>query len=219
MENKEELFQQSLAGKKIPVLSLDYKWHRLFTQTGVMTPEIKEDQEKLNELLKKQGKANTQIKNLSLYKKKLMAEIVELSEGIGTGENSAALAEHKRLVEECNEKIEEYQDQSMELPREIDQTNKRLMLATMELCYDMIQRNTQEIQEITAWVDAMRVELKKKVVKKQEKIIWNQELYAYMHDIFGPEVIEMFDMQYFSKYYMNNDKNNNKGEANKTVEN
>ena len=202
MEDRDDLFEQSLEGKKIPVLSLDHKWHRLFTQTGRSTPEIKKLQEQLNDLLKQQGKANTQLKNMGLYRKKLMDEIVELSGGIDTGETTAQLAEHKRLVEECKEKIEEYQDQVMDLPREIDSVNKQLMLATMRLCYEMIRQNTEEIKEISAWLDEIRVELKKKVVKKQEKIIWNQELYSYMHDIFGPEVIEIFDMEYFSEYYI-----------------
>lgn len=220
MSDKGEYFEQALSGKKIPVLSLDHKWHRLFTQTGVSTKEINDLQEELNELLKKQGKANTQLKSLGLYKKKLMDEIVELSEGINSGENTKELAEHKRLLEEANRKMEEYRDQNMDLPREIDACNKKLMLSTMELCYDMIQENTEEIKEISAWVDEIRVELKKRVVKKQEKIIWNKELYSYMHDIFGPEVIEIFDMEYFSEYYIKEDGNDNKtreGDAKETA--
>ena len=213
MSDKGEFFEQALAGKKIPVLSLDHKWHRLFTQTGVSTKEINDLQEELNELLKKQGKANTQLKSLGLYKKKLMDEIVELSEGINSGENVKELAEHKRLLEEANQKMDEYRDQNMDLPREIDACNKKLMLATMELCYDMIQENTEEIKEISAWVDEIRVELKKRVVKKQEKIIWNKELYSYMHDIFGPEVIEIFDMEYFSEYYIKEDGKDKEADA------
>lgn len=36
----------------------------------------------------------------------------------------------------------------------------------------------------------------KKVVRKKEKEAVNARLYAYMHDIFGAEVIELFDMEY-----------------------
>ena len=42
----------------------------------------------------------------------------------------------------------------------------------------------------------MRIDLKKNVVRKQQKEVYNQNLYTYMHDIFGPEVIEIFDMKY-----------------------
>ena len=34
------------------------------------------------------------------------------------------------------------------------------------------------------------------MIRKQEREWLNQEMYAYMHDIFGPEVIEIFDMTY-----------------------
>ncbi len=212
MDEKLELFEKSLEGKRIPVLSLDHKWHRLFTQTGKITPEISRLQDELNELLKQQGKVNTQLKQLGLYKKKLMGEVMELSGGIDTGESQSALAEHKRLLEDCNKKIEDFQDESLDLPHQIDDVNKRLMLSTMELCYEMISQNTEEIKEISAWLDEVRVELKKKVVKKQEKIIWNKELYSYMHDIFGPEVIEIFDMEYFSEYYIKEKDENKKPE-------
>ena len=38
--------------------------------------------------------------------------------------------------------------------------------------------------------------VKKNVVRKQEMEIANQEIYSYMHDIFGAEVIDLFDMKY-----------------------
>ena len=37
---------------------------------------------------------------------------------------------------------------------------------------------------------------KKKIIRKQEKEQQNQELYHYMHAIFGAEVINIFDMKY-----------------------
>lgn len=45
----------------------------------------------------------------------------------------------------------------------------------------------------------MRKELKKKIIRKQEGEQKNKELYAYMHDIFGPDVIEMFDIKVVEK--------------------
>ena len=34
MPQEEEFFREALIGKKIPVLTLDNQWHKLFTQTG-----------------------------------------------------------------------------------------------------------------------------------------------------------------------------------------
>ena len=92
--------------------------------------------------------------------------------------------------------MEEYEDEGLSLPREIDQVNYQLMLATMEVCYDRLQENTKEIDEISEWVGKTRIELKKKLLKKQEAETANNNLYSYMHDIFGAEVIEIFDMKY-----------------------
>ena len=66
----------------------------------------------------------------------------------------------------------------------------------MELCYEVLQTNTKDIQEIGQWIDQVRVELKKNVIRKQEKEIKNMELYTFMHDIFGADVIDIFDMKY-----------------------
>ena len=197
MSRKDEVFKSALVGKNIPILTLDNKWHRLFTQTDI-SPKIKKKQEELNDLLKKQGKLHTDVKSIKKLKTKLMDEIVA-SMGDDEREN-AGLArkkeENRRLIEECNEKIEDHQDELFDVEREINEVNYELMLLSMEVCYDVIGENTQEIEEIGKWINQVRIDLKKNVVRKQEKEYFNQELYSYMHDIFGPEVIEIFDMKY-----------------------
>ena len=194
MAGKEDIYLKALEGKRIPVLTLDHKWHHLFS---MMEPDAKLQklEEKLNILLKRQGKLNTESKNIKLIKKKLMDEIMQLME-----KNDAAsqkkTEENRRLIEECNEKLDEYQDELLDLPKEIDMANRALMLRTMEMCYEVLQVNTAEIQEIGQWIDQVRIELKKNVIRKQEKEIKNQELYTFMHNIFGANVIEIFDMKY-----------------------
>ena len=37
---------------------------------------------------------------------------------------------------------------------------------------------------------------KKNIIKKQNREINNRQIYSYMHDIFGAEVIDIFDMEY-----------------------
>ncbi len=198
MSRKEEVYIPALEGKNIPILTLDNKWHRLFTQTGI-DDDILAQEEVLNELLKKQGKANNDIKDYKRLKQKLMNEIVSLmgeDDKPLDGEAAKKQDENKRLIEECNEKIETGQDILMDLDTEIYKENKKLMLMSMEVCYTAIKENTEEITRIESWINDIRIELKKNVVKKQEKEMFNEELYAYMHDIFGPEVIEIFDMKY-----------------------
>lgn len=194
MSRSEEVYKPAIAGKKIPVLTLDHKWHRLFTQIETNS-EIKEYENELNELLKRQGKINTETKEIKKLKSKLMEEIRSSSMESGN-EDDPKIEENKKLVEECNQKLEAYQDEGLDLPTQINEINKKLMIATMEVCYDDIKNGTEEINEISQWIDEMRVELKKKVVRKQEKQQRIQDLYSYMHDIFGADVIEIFDMKY-----------------------
>lgn len=198
MSRTDEVFQPALIGKKIPILTLDHKWHQLFTQAEY-SPEIKGMEKELNSLLKRQGKLNTESKEIKKLKKKLMDEIVILADEMGdhpTKKQEKDMADHKRLINECNEKMEEYEEEMVELPRQISQLNNKLMLVTMEVCYKKLQQNTEELETIEEWIGNIRRELKKKVIRKQEKEAMNHQLYSYMHDIFGADVIELFDMKY-----------------------
>ena len=54
MAKNEEDFKEAIAGKKLPILTLDNKWHRLFTQNN-QDKETKKLVEKLNDLVARQG--------------------------------------------------------------------------------------------------------------------------------------------------------------------
>ena len=117
MSKSEEDFKGALAGKKLPILTLDNKWHRLFTQHN-QDKETKKLVEKLNELVARQGGLNHEIKDIKKLKAKLMNEIVS-----GVDEKPLTdkqMEEHKRLIAECNEKIDGCQDELLDLPKEID---------------------------------------------------------------------------------------------------
>lgn len=198
MGKKEELYEQALVGKKLPILTLDNKWYKLFPNLND-TPEILNLARELNDLLKRQGKLNTETKEIKNIKMKLMQEIVPMVDELEQNPNKALekkIEDNKRLIEESNERLESYQDELLEIPGMIDKANRALMLATMEYCYENMESNTEEIIRIAKWISEVREELKNNLVRKQEKEIYNRQMYAYMHDIFGADVIEMFDMKY-----------------------
>ena len=199
MSKIDEAFEPALVGKKIPILTLDNKWHQLFTQSEY-TSEIKQMEHELNELIKRQGKVIDENKEIKKLKKKLMDEIVVIADELVRDPSSKKLEkrqdECKRLLTECNEKMDANEEEMVELPRQINRLNKKLMLSTMDVCYRRLQKSTQELNEIEDWIGNVRRELKKKIIRKQEKEATINKLYSYMHDIFGPEVIELFDMQF-----------------------
>lgn len=198
MENEQE-FKQALIGKKIPMLVLDQKWHRLFAIHG-KTEEITQAENRLKELLGKQGKLNQEIKELKRLKGKLMDSIVQNMDSISK-ENSSPLQERKmeedkRLIDEINEKLDVYEDEILDLPDQIRSVNGELMILSMEYFYEKIRVNKREADEIAEWIDTVRVELKKNIIRKQNREINNREIYSYLHDILGPEVLDLFDIQY-----------------------
>jgi len=197
--NKNDDLKAALAGKSIPVLTLDNKWHRLLGPED-MTQQIRDLTGKLNGLVKRQGKVTTDGKGIVKIKKKLMQEILTIADGLSKNPDDGKLLkdmeEHERLLKECNEKLGSCEGEKTKLPAEIDQVNRKLMMATMEICYRKIRENAREIRDLDAWLVQMRREIKKKAVRKQEMEETNHKMYAYMHDIFGADVIEIFDRKY-----------------------
>lgn len=193
-----EYFKGALYDKKVPILVLDQKWHRLFAIHG-KSEEIKQFEEELNGLLARQGQANQDIKDLKKVKNNLMESIVANMDGKNEENQDPVLQkkmeENKRLINEVNEKIEACEDELLELPKQIKEKNEDLMLASMDFCYDKLRTNNEEIGEIAAWIKQMRIDLKKNIIKKQNREINSKEIYSYMHDIFGAQIIDIFDLK------------------------
>lgn len=199
-KQKQDTFREALGSKKIPMLTLDNKWYKLLDEVGKSS--VKDLEEQLNKLLQRQGKLNTESKDIRKLKKKLMGEIVQMVDEMDQTGNSKLekkIDDNKRLIEECNEKLDAYQDELKELPRQIDEVNYQLMVMTMEYCYATMQANMRDINETSDWVTQVRIELKKRLIRKQEMEKQNQDIYSYMHDIFGADIVNLFDLKYNSE--------------------
>ena len=201
MKSDEE-FRAAIAGKQVPILVLDQKWHRLFAVHG-KTDEIKEAEGALNALLARQGKRNTDLKGFKVLKNKLMDSIVQNMDGTTEAHMDAArekkLDEDKRLIEEVNQKIADAEDELLEIPKQIREANNELMILSLDYFYDKIRVNQEESREIEEWITQVRIDLKKNIIRKQNRDINNREIYAYLHDILGPQVLDLFDIQYEQK--------------------
>lgn len=198
MGKRDEIYEAALKNKKIPILTLDHRWHLLFGKAEP-TEAVVRLEEELNELIKRQGKLNTESKEIHRLKKRLMSEIIPMVDSLERKpdrKTEKKIEDNKRLINDCNEKLSAYRDELALLPKEIEKTNYYLMLATMDACYDKLKENTREIEEDTGWITQMRIELKKRIIRKEEKEQQNQELYSYMHAMFGADVINLFDMKY-----------------------
>lgn len=189
-----EEVKKNIAYKNVPIVILDERWHRLFPEKD-KTPEIKILEKNLGELLKRQGQITNDLKSLKKIKADLMKEIIDNSEtdSISDSKREKIMARNQKLVLEAKNKIEELEQEEMEIPGKIRSANIALVVEGVDVCYNRIHQNYKDIQLLGKWINEMRIELKKKVLIKQDKEIKNTEIYSYMHDVLGPEVMELFD--------------------------
>lgn len=196
--SNEDTFRQALKNKKVPLLVLDQKWHRLFAVHG-KPEEVKETEAEINRLLARQGKLNTDLKDCKKLKNRLMSGIVQNMDENGDSSRNKKLEESKRMIDEANEKIEACEEELADIPFQIRDANERLMLFSMDYFYEKLRVNAEESKEIQEWIDQVRVDLKKNIIRKQNCDINNREIYAYLHDIFGAGVLDLFDIRYESE--------------------
>lgn len=188
-------FEAVLQGKQIPLLILDQKWHNLFSDGGKPKKVVKLEK-KANEYLRRQGKLNQDIKELKSLKEKLMKNIMANMDEIGEEQESKVLLEDRRLISEINDKLRLEIAELEKLPVKMGEVNVALMAETMEYCYEKMRANEIETEAIGRWLEKVREEVKRNVVRKQTVEDKNKEIYSYMHDIFGAHIIEIFDLKY-----------------------
>ena len=148
-------------------------------------------------MLARQGKLNSDLKDYKKVKNQLMDEIVQNMEGSdgNASDKEKVRDKDKRMIDELNERIDAAEAELLELPQKMKQVNENLMILSMEYFYAKIKINTQESKEIEAWINQVRIDLKKNIIKKQNRDINNREIYAYLHDICGPQVLDLFDVE------------------------
>ena len=66
---QEKDFGKALKQKKVPILVLDQKWHRLFALTGKPDAVLRAERE-LTDLLERQGQMNNDLRDMKKLKKK-----------------------------------------------------------------------------------------------------------------------------------------------------
>lgn len=189
-KNTSELsIAERLKGKKVPILVLDQRWHKLFPE-GVKPDGIAVLEQRLNDLLKEQGKLVNEIKDLKRAKKKLMDAIVS---GMGNTGNDKKKDKQQKLLIETKERIEEQSDRLMELPYEIQKANGELLEVGITYCYEELKNRTLALEALKEEIDIRREELKEKVAYRVELEESVDATYSMMHDLLGREVMNVFD--------------------------
>ncbi|PKM51838.1 MAG: hypothetical protein CVV02_04305 [Firmicutes bacterium HGW-Firmicutes-7] len=183
--------------QKTHPLTLDQRWHALFENRK--TKQMKTLEKKLNQLIKDQGQCNNDYREYSQLKKKLMSDIIEdMSDAFEDVNNQSLhnMDKNKKYIEEINNKLNNLEDKLAQLPKDIEEINGKLLEISMSLCYKRMVENKNKLVQMDEQIVKLREQLKELVVKKNESKEEYDLLYAYMHDLVGPKVIEQFDKVY-----------------------
>ena len=194
MTPQEMRIWELLKKKNIPIACLDERWLRLFPDSE-KTPLIKKLENELKELLKRQGKVNTDHKDKRVVRDKLTQSVLETAEDTSIPENKRLKkqAASQRLIVEARQKQDNLELELDELPDKIKEANSALIFESVRVCYQRINQNKQDIDLLEQWIEQMREKLKERVVLKQDKEIMNEEIYTYLHAMLGAKVMEAFD--------------------------
>lgn len=188
--------ERELKGKKVPLLVLDNKWHQLFL-ADKKNKQVKKWENEVNQLLQRQGKLGTEIKEMKVLKTKLLQEIRDNMEAAeGNEKLQKKQDKNQRLVKEINEKTEAYEDELLEIPHQLEAANHQLMLETVHQFYEVLKRNEEEMDAIVNWVRRIRDQVKENLVRKTTLEEYNTTIYGYLHDVLGKEVTDVFDLKY-----------------------
>lgn len=188
-----EKLKSCTAINDIPILTLDERWYHLITDK-LKTDEIRYWEKRLNELLKKQGQVNNDIKEVKKIKNQLIQDVVDnMQDEDNDPKKAKVMEQNQRLIQEAKDKINSLEDEALDIPRDIVDANRNLLIETVKVCYNKINSNKEDLEVLDKWINATRVKLKKNILIKQDKEEANNRMYSSMHDILGVDVMKELD--------------------------
>lgn len=196
LEYDRDVLWDVIKSVKIPILTLDERWNTLFAEL-IRRPEIKKKTKLMNELLKEQGGMVNRVKEMKVLKKRLMTNIVDnMSEVDDKDANDLRGKKqdvNQRLIRDINGKLDDSKERLMELPYEIMQNNRELLLESMIYGYTIINNNEDKAEDLASDIERLSLELEEKI--KQKELIDKQTnaIYSYLHDLIGADILEKLD--------------------------
>lgn len=218
-KNEDKSYREYINIKKVPILPLDNRWHQLFPNDN-KPAKIKKLEKEVMDIVKRESNVNQELKKLVKAKKKLMSGIVNNMEEVSQNEEEKLrqkkMETSQKLILDINKKTEDLENEKYSLPYKLIQANEELLMESIEICYNRISDNQEKILLLSEWIDRTRQELKKNVVIRQELTDMNHTIYTYMHDMFGPRFMEVFDSNHeFKPDYRSRERSRKKSDNKK----
>ena len=134
-EELEERYLESLRYVKVPLLTLDPRWHQLFPD-HLKTRTLVHLEKQLNKLIQKQGQTNNDLKEYEKTRKIIMNNVLNnMTDGheIDSPIRSKRQDANQKLLEELRQKTMEAEELLDRLPDEITLANQELLIESMRI--------------------------------------------------------------------------------------
>ncbi|MBP3886412.1 MAG: hypothetical protein J6F30_01970 [Cellulosilyticum sp.] len=191
---KKEYVNDILKSKKLPIVLLDPLW--LSAKDHIKSKTIEKAEKELQELLKEQGRLNTDFKEYTVVKQNFLKEILVVSNRAQETNSEADLEELNKLHQStlsANKKLEEIEARLETIDEEINEKNKEIVSEMIAVGYSYIENYKEQNEKLENEIAVLREEMLKKTNKKKESDAFLKEIYNYLHSIVGREHIEILD--------------------------
>lgn len=186
---------------KMPIVTLDNSWHQLAEK--IKTPQIEELEKKLTELLKQQGKLNTDYIQYTKMKKNMLDTILELTHDAFELRSPNAIKkieDTQKMILQINTEIEDMEKELDTLPKQIQEINGKLLEQTVNICYEYMNSYREQSQQLDEEIQVIRERLMEKTEIKKKYDESAGQLYKYLHQTVGPDFIEKLDRVYLEEF-------------------
>ena len=99
----------------------------------------------------------------------------------------------QKLLLEMNERIDVGTNRILELPGLIKEANARLLTEGVKIAYRNMQGTEETLEILTKEIEELRLSLEQRELKRDELEDRRDKVYSYMHNLLGPEIVELFD--------------------------
>lgn len=188
------LGEEIIKRNKIPLLYKDPSWMKLFG--NVKEKNIQRAKEELIDLVAREKELEAKTKELQREKLKAMKMILGISDSVNNenkSENLKLLDEYKDKIHNINEELDELTYELERLPKEIRETNLKLLNATIEYGYKELSHREKIVRDSAEEIDILRARLKELIRTKHDYEEWVNETYRFFHGLLGSQTIEKID--------------------------
>lgn len=201
-KNKTRIFLNTdgLSSHKMPIVTLDHSWHQLMAE--IKTPSIEKLEKELTELLKIQGKLNTDYIEYTKMKKNMLDTILDLTHEafeLKSPEAIKKIEDQQKMILKINSKLESVEKELDDLPTKIQKINGDLLEHSVNICYEYMNEYKSESQKLDEEIQVLREEVLKKTERKKSYDEKVEQLYQYLHQSVGPDFIEKLDRIYWEE--------------------